>query len=103
MAAAGLIEGNIGKDGLEKYSGMDAMLSWFGFNSMKIGPYEMQNRVYWKEKEIDDIIKRGWKLLQDPNLSDQDRVDMYEEYRILLQDKYLELEEWMKIASKVPK
>ena len=102
MAAAGLIEGNIGKDGLEKYSGMDAMLSWFGFNSMKIGPYEMQNRVYWKEKEIDDIIKRGWKLLQDPNLSDQDRVDMYDEYRILLQDKYLELEEWMKIASKVP-
>ncbi len=102
MAAAGLIEGNINKDGLEKYSGMDAMLSWFGFNSMKIGPYEMQNRVYWKEKEIDDIIKRGWKLLQDPNLSDQDRVDMYEEYRILLQDKYLELEEWMKIASKVP-
>jgi colicin import membrane protein len=103
MAAAGLIEGNIGKDGLEKYSGMDAMLSWFGFNTMKIGPYEMQNRVYWKQKEIDDIIKRGWKLLQDPNLSDQDRVDMYEEYRILLQDKYLELEEWMKIASKVPK
>lgn len=57
MAAAGLIEGNIGKDGLEKYSGMDAMLSWFGFNTMKIGPYEMQNRVYWKQKEIDDIIK----------------------------------------------
>ena len=101
-AVADLIEGNIGKDGLAKYGSVDAALSWFGINTIKIGPYEMQNKYYWKQREIDDIISRAYKVLQDPNLSPAKRQDLYDEYRLLASQKYLELQKWSEAASKVP-
>lgn len=101
-AVADLIDGNIGKDGLAKYGSVDAALSWFGINTIKIGPYEMQNKYYWKQREIDDIISRAYKVLQDPNLSPAKRQDLYEEYRLLVSQKYLELQKWSEMASKVP-
>ena len=62
-------------DGLTKYGELDAWLSWFGINTIKIGDYEMGNKAYWTQKELTDIMKRAEKVMSDPNLTEEKRQD----------------------------
>jgi len=102
MAWAGWVEGGIGKDGLEKYDGLDAILPWFGINLMKIGEYEMRNKAYWKQKTLQDIIKRAEKIISDPNHTPERRRELLEEFRIFAAQKNLELQNWAEQASQAP-
>jgi len=102
MGWAGWVEGGIGKDGLEKYDGLDAILPWFGINLMKIGEYEMRNKAYWKQKDLQDMIKRAEKIISDPNHTPERRKELLEDYRIFITQHHLELSNWAERASKVP-
>ena len=99
MYAYDIIEGNIGKDGFTKYGELDAWLSWFGINTIKIGDYEMQNKAYWTQKELADIIKRAEKVMSDPNLTEEKRQELYDEYNKFATQKYLEIMEWSEKAQ----
>tara|TARA_R110002012_G_scaffold114135_4_gene260711 strand:+ start:2904 stop:11036 length:8133 start_codon:yes stop_codon:yes gene_type:complete len=99
MYAYDVIEGNIGKDGLTKYGELDAWLSWFGINTIKIGDYEMGNKAYWTEKELTDIMKRAEKVMSDPNLTEEKRQELYDEYNKFATQKYLEIMEWSEKAQ----
>ena len=99
MYAYDIIEGNIGKDGFTKYGEFDAWLSWFGINTIKIGDYEMQNKAYWTQKELADIMKRAKKVMSDPNLTEEKRQELYDEYNKFATQKYLEIMEWAEKAQ----
>ena len=99
MYAYDIIAGNTGKDGLPKYGEMDAWLSWFGINTIKVGPYEMQTKAYWTERELTDIIKRAEKVMSDPNLTEEKRQKLYDEYNRFATQKYLEIMEWAEKAQ----
>jgi len=78
---------------------MDAWLSWFGINTIKVGPYEMQTKAYWTERELTDIIKRAEKVMSDPNLTEEKRQKLYDEYNRFATQKYLEIMEWAEKAQ----
>jgi protein associated with RNAse G/E len=69
---------------------------------MKIGEYEMRNKAYWKQKDLQDMIKRAEKIISDPNHTPERRKELLEDYRIFITQKYLELSNWTERASKVP-
>ena len=99
MYAYDIIDGNIGKDGLTKYGELDAWLAWAGINIIKIGPYEMQTKAYWTERKLTDIIKRAEKVMSDPNLTEEKRQKLYDEYNRFATQKYLEIMEWAEKAQ----
>ena len=99
MYAYDIIEGNIGKDGFTKYGELDAWLSWFGINTIKIGDYEMQNKAYWTQIKLTNIMKRAMKVMSDPNLTEEKRQELYDEYNKFATQTYLEIMEWSEKAQ----
>ena len=81
MMAADIIDGNVDRDGLPRYTLKDATLSWFGVSRQKLGPQDVETALYFKEREIRKIQQRAERMLSDPSLSREKRERLANEYR----------------------
>ena len=59
----------------------------------------MVKKAYWTQKELTDIMKRAEKVMSDPNLTEEKRQELYDEYNKFATQKYLEIMEWSEKAQ----
>ena len=103
MMAFDMIEGNVGKDGLPRYSVGDSVWSWGGFSFQKVGRKDVANKLFFKQKDLDAINKRFLQMMQDPGLSQETRERLTQAYREYWMDVYLESSEWAEHLEDVEK
>ena len=82
MMAANFIDGNIDQDGLPKNNMPRVLMSWMGINTTPLTSKTASRKVYYKGKELDRIKNRLLDLIDDPNVTEEDRNRLIEEYRM---------------------
>ena len=92
MMAYNYIEGNVGQDGLPKYTIPQALLSWMGVNITTVGRHDAMAKAYYSWKDIENIQRRLLKLITDPSLRGQPsrRMELIQQYQELMLNKSLE-------------
>ena len=96
LMAVDLIDGNIDRDGLPKNTIGSSLLSWIGVNTAPLTIGTAGRKVYYKGKYVKWIQSRLLRLIDDPNISEEDRNRLIDEYRMHQQnalDKYREYSE----------
>ena len=102
MMAADFIEGNIGRDGLPRYTMPNALLSWFGVSVQQLGLMDVAMKAHFKEKDLDKIERRFQKMIRDPAISGNSkearerRMELKNVYREYWIKKRQEAVEWAK-------
>jgi hypothetical protein len=81
MMAADIIDGNVDRDGLPRFTMKDATFAWFGVSLQKMGPHDVDTALHFKEREIRKIEQRAERMLSDPSLSREKRERLANEYR----------------------
>jgi len=82
MMAADFIDGNIDIDGFPKNNMPRVLLAWMGINTTPLTSKTAARKVYYKGKELDRIKNRLLDLIDDPNVTEEDRNRLIEEYRM---------------------
>jgi len=82
LMAAGWMDGNTDADGLPKNTVGSSILSWMGINTAALTPETAGRKVYFKGKDVDKIMQRLIKLIDDPNVKEDQRERLIEEYRM---------------------
>ncbi len=82
LMAAGWMDGNIDADGLPKNTVGSSILSWMGINTAALTAETAGRKVYFKGKDVDKIMQRLIKLIDDPNVKEDQRERLIEEYRM---------------------
>ena len=76
------MDGNTDADGLPKNTVGSSILSWMGINTAALTPETAGRKVYFKGKDVDKIMQRLIKLIDDPNVKEDQRERLIEEYRM---------------------
>ena len=96
LMAAGLKDGNIGRDGLPKYDVPFSILSMFGFNTYTLDPqWQLAQNVKWMTKDREKIQQRMLQLMRDPSLSQEKREELAYEYVAYIQNKSIEIRDYV--------
>jgi len=82
LMAAGWMDGNTDADGLPKNTVGSSILSWMGINTAALTAETAGRKVYFKGKDVDKIMQRLIKLIDDPNVKEDQRERLIEEYRM---------------------
>ena len=82
LMAAGWMDGNTDADGLPKNTVGSSILSWMGINTAALTPETAGRKVYFKGEDVDKIMQRLIKLINDPNVKEDQRERLIEEYRM---------------------
>ena len=82
LMAAGWMDGNTDADGLPKNTVGSSILSWMGINTAALTAETAGRKVYFKGKDVDKIMQRLVKLIDDPNVKEDQRERLIEEYRM---------------------
>jgi hypothetical protein len=96
LMAIGFLDGNIDVDGLPKNTIPSSILSWLGINTSPLTKETAGRKVFFKGRYAKSIQSRLLKLIDDPNISEEDRNRLIDEYRMHQQnalDKYREYSE----------
>ena len=96
LMAIGFLDGNIDVDGLPKNTIPSSMLSWLGINTSPLTKETAGRKLFFKGRYAKSIQSRLLKLIDDPNISEEDRNRLIDEYRMHQQnalDKYREYSE----------
>jgi hypothetical protein len=100
MMAADFIDGNVGRDGLPRYTMPNALLSWFGVSVQQLGRADVIKKGYYKQKDLDNINKRFLRMINEPAYAGnsaeaiEKRKELREQYREHWLKKYKEGVEW---------
>ena len=100
MMAADFIDGNVGRDGLPRYTMPNALLSWFGVSIQQLGRQDVIKKGYYKQKDLDNINKRFLRMINEPAYAGnsaeaiEKRKELREQYREHWLKKYKESMEW---------
>ena len=81
MMAADFIDGNVGADGLPRYTMPNALLSWGGVSIQQLSGENVARNLYFKERELDKIQSRMQEMMMDPGISQEKREKLMNEYR----------------------
>lgn len=73
LMAAGWMDGNTDADGLPKNTVGSSILSWMGINTAALTAETAGRKVYFKGKDVDKIMQRLIKLIDDPNVKEDQR------------------------------
>ena len=109
MMAADFIDGNIGKDGLPRYTMPNALLSWFGVSVQQLSEEDVYKKAHYKQKDLDKINSRFQKMILDPGVSGnsrdaiEKRSELQNTYREHWMKKYLEASEWAEHLKDIDK
>ena len=109
MMAADFIDGNIGKDGLPRYTMPNALLSWFGVSVQQLSEEDVYKKAHYKQKDLDKINRRFQKMILDPAVSGnsrdaiEKRRELQNTYREHWMKKYLEASEWAEHLKDIDK
>ena len=105
MMAYNYIEGNVGQDGLPKYTIPQALLSWMGVNITTVGRHDAMAKAYYSWKEVENIQRRLLKIITDPSLRGQPsrRLELIQQYQELMLNKSLEAQEISDALNKMDK
>jgi len=101
LMAVGAIDGNIDQDGLPKNTIGSSFLSWLGINTTPLTKETAARKIYFKGKDIKRIQNRLLKLIDDPNISEEDRNRLIDEYRMHQQNALDKYREYSEAFSKV--
>ena len=109
MMAFDFLEGNIGKDGLPRYTVPNALLSWLGVSVVQLGEQDVYNKAQHMQKDLNKINRRYQQMIMDPSLSGNskqaiaDRAQLRYEYNKYYMKKYGEAIEWAEHLKDVDK
>ena len=109
MMAFDFLEGNIGKDGLPRYTVPNALLSWLGVSVVKLSEQDVYDKATFKQKDLNKINRRYQQMIMDPSLSGNskqaiaDRAQLRYEYNKYWMKKYGEAIEWAEHLKDVDK
>ena len=101
MMAADFIEGNVGDDGLPRYTMPNALLSWAGISVQQLGRHNVSRSLYFKQNELNKINSRFTQLMRDPGISLEKREQLRLEYREHILKIYEENRKWGENISKI--
>ena len=104
LMAIGFLDGNIDVDGLPKNTIPSSILSWLGINTSPLTKETAGRKLFFKGRYAKSIQSRLLKLIDDPNISEEDRNKLIDEYRMHQQnalDKYREYSEAFSQVSDV--
>jgi hypothetical protein len=101
MMAADFIEGNVGDDGLPRYTMPNALLSWAGISVQQLGRHNVSRSLYFKQNELNKINSRFTQLMRDPGISMEKREQLRLEYREHILKIYEENRKWGENISKI--
>ena len=100
MMEADFIDGNVGRDGLPRYTMPNALLSWLGVSVQQLGRQDVIKKGYYKQKDLDNINKRFLRMINEPAYAGnsaeaiEKRKELREQYREHWLKKYKESMEW---------
>ena len=109
MMAADFIDGNIGKDGLPRYTMPNALLSWLGISIQQLSEEDVYKKAHYKQKDLDKINRRFQQMILDPAVSGnsrdaiEKRRELQNTYREHWMKKYLEATEWAEHLKDIDK
>ena len=96
LMAAGLKDGNIGEDGLPKYSIPSSILSMFGLNTYTLSPnLQLARNLEWMTRDLEKTETRMMQLVSEPGISDDKREQLAEEYVAYIQNKWGDIQEYV--------
>jgi hypothetical protein len=96
LMAAGLKDGNIGEDGLPKYTIPSSIMAMFGLNTYTLDPSTQLGRnLKWMTTDLNKTKSRMLQLIQDPGISDDKRQQLIDEYVAHIQNKMMEVQEYV--------
>jgi hypothetical protein len=96
LMAAGLKDGNIGDDGLPKYTIPASIMSMFGLNTYTLDPSaQLGKNLKWMTSDLNRTKARMLQLIQDPGISDDKRQQLIDEYVAHIQNKMMEVQEYV--------
>jgi hypothetical protein len=100
MMAADFIDGNVGRDGLPRYTMPNALLSWLGVSVQQLGREDVIKKGYYKQKDLDNINKRFLRMINEPAYAGnsaeaiEKRKELRQQYMEHWLKKYKEGVEW---------
>ena len=96
LMAAGLKDGNIGDDGLPKYTIPASIMSMFGLNTYTLDPStQLGQNLKWMTGDLNRTKARMLQLIRDPGISDDKRQQLIDEYVAHIQNKMMEVQEYV--------
>jgi hypothetical protein len=101
MMALGWMDGNVDKDGLPKNTIGSSFLSWLGINTSPVTAATAQRKLYFKQKDVEKILSRLKKIIDDPNISPEKRQKLIDEYRTHQMNMMQDLREYQEAFSQV--
>ena len=96
LMAIGFLDGNIDVDGLPKNTIPSSILSWLGINTAPLTRKTAGRKVFFKGLDVKKVESRFLDLIDDPNISEEDRNRLIDEYRMHQQN---ELEKYREYAD----
>ena len=101
MMAADFIDGNVGADGLPRYTMPNALLSWGGVSIQQMGKADIARNLSFKERELEKIRNRMMQMISDPGISQEKREKLMNEYREHWLKTYEESRKWAEHLSSI--
>jgi len=96
LMAAGLKDGNIGVDGLPKYTIASSIMAMFGFNTYTLDPStQLARNLKWMTSDLNKTKARLLQLIKDPGISEDKRQQLIDEYIAHMQNKMTEIQEYV--------
>jgi predicted esterase len=96
LMAAGLKDGNIGEDGLPKYTIPASIMSMFGLNTYTLSPnLQLARNIEWMTRDLEKTEMRMMQLISEPGISDDKREQLAEEYVVYIQNKWGDIQEYV--------
>jgi hypothetical protein len=101
LMAIGFLDGNIDVDGLPKNTIPSSILSWLGINTSPLTKETAGRKLFFIGRYAKSIQSRILKLIDDPNISEEDRNKLIDEYRMHQQNALGKYREYSEAFSQV--
>ena len=100
LMATDAIDGNVGKDGLPRYTVPGAIMSMFGVNTYKLNAADQLNKnIYFANADIKKSIKRAKRLMEDPSISQAEYDELYSAYLAHIENQRQDLMDYIESVS----
>ena len=100
LMATDAIDGNVGKDGLPRYTVPGAVMSMFGINTYKLNAADQLNKnIYFTNADIKKSIKRAKRLMEDPSINKEQYDELYSAYLAHIENQRKDLMDYIESVS----
>ena len=100
LMATNAIEGNVGMDGLPRYTVPGSILSMFGVNTYKLNAADqLSKNMYYTNADINKSVQRAKKLMSNPSISLEEFEQLRESYLAHIQNQREDLMKYIESIS----